>query len=121
MITNFLFYQFLKPLLLTEIIEITAALVLGYRDRDSLAAVALINLITNPLANLLCWLGAFLGVVSLPTMVFFIEPLIVLGEWLLLFYTLRLNPGRLFLLSLLINLASFAIGWILPWKGGIGF
>jgi hypothetical protein len=116
-----LYHYFLLPLLMTEVIETAAAFILGYRDRSSLLAVVLINLLTNPLANFLYLWGLYLGVKSVSAMLFIIEPLVVLVEWLLLLYVLREGPGRLFSLSLLMNLASFTTGWILLWKGGIGY
>ncbi len=42
---------------LTWLIELTVAAVMGLRDRKSIFLVLLVNLLTNPAAVLLCYLG----------------------------------------------------------------
>lgn len=53
----YLFEMFSVSLVLTWLIELTVAAVMGFRDRRSILLVILVNLLTNPAAVLLCHLG----------------------------------------------------------------
>jgi hypothetical protein len=97
---------------LTLVIEVTVALLLGYRRRLEIAAVVCVNLFTHPLLCYLVWLiiawqSAPLGVVEIAIL----EAGVVLVEWQLLCYALRQHPkSRLFALSLAMNAASYVAG-----------
>lgn len=54
---RYLLEMFTVSLVLTWLIELTVAAVMGFRDRRSLLLVILVNLLTNPAAVLLCHLG----------------------------------------------------------------
>jgi len=103
--------SFLLPLLLTLIIEILAALVLGYRSKFVLLSIVLVNLITNPLLNYVLWLNSFyhlfeINIISLIVL----ESVIVLVEGILLTFAIRLKFKSLLFLSFIMNLVSFTIG-----------
>lgn len=54
---RYLLEMFSVSLILTWLIELTVAVVMGLRDRKSILLVLLVNLMTNPAAVLLCHLG----------------------------------------------------------------
>ena len=101
----------LPPLLLTILIEVSVGIILGYRIKVEMAAIALVNLVTNPLLNYLVILNnhySFLTL-SLP-MVIGAEVAVVFAEWGLLVLALKGNPKKLFGLSLAMNACSYATG-----------
>jgi hypothetical protein len=106
----------LLALLLTVAIEGTVAWLFGFRTGRALLAVAMINCITNPALNFLLLLLAWRGVdVRLPLVVP-LEVLVVVVEWGLYVYVFGHPKGRLLLLSLAANTASFLAGLVLFWK-----
>ena len=54
---RYLLEMFSVSLVLTWLIELTVAAVMGLRDKKSIFLVLLVNLLTNPAAVLLCYLG----------------------------------------------------------------
>jgi hypothetical protein len=106
---------YLLALLLTVIIEGAVAWLFGFRTARSQLSVAMINCITNPALNLLLLVLAWLGVpVTLP-LIIPLEVLVVGIEWRLLVYVFETPKGRLLLLSLAANAASFLAGVLLFW------
>ena len=104
----------LKSLLLTLLVELTAALLAGLRQRDSLLAVMLMNLVTNPplvfavtLARKF-WIPARAGL-----LLGGLELLAWAIEAFLLCRVLRLGPGRAMVLSGVLNGASLLVGMLL--------
>ena len=53
----YLLEMFGISLLLTWGIELPLAWLMGLRERSAMALVLLVNILTNPVAVLLCWLG----------------------------------------------------------------
>jgi hypothetical protein len=103
--------------LLTIGLEISVALLLGYRKRIEIACVFWINVFTHPLLNYLLWIInamrseplGLLGVLSL-------EIGVVLIEWRLLCYALPCHRrSRLLVLSLTMNSVSYGVGVLLVW------
>ena len=101
----------IKCLVCTIIIEVLVSLILGVRNKKDILNIVLVNIVTNPL------------VVSIPIFVmvkfgynyrmmtlYILEILTVIVEgliyWLVLNYK-KINP---FILSLLLNIASYFIG-----------
>ena len=101
----------LLALLLTEVIEVSVALLLGFRSRREIAAVILVNLVTNPCLNYLLLLNRYLGLVpiNLP-IILALEAGVVLVEWGLLVYALHRNPMSLLRLSFAMNACSYLAG-----------
>jgi hypothetical protein len=99
-------------LVLTVLIEVPVAWLRGLRGRRGLAAVVLVNLITNPLfnyvllvvnqlaSNRIYWSAAAL-----------LEVLVVIAEWRLLLWVLGGPSRRMLVTSVLMNVASFAVGF----------
>ena len=101
-------------LLLAIAVEITVAFFFGYRKNIEIAAVASVNLITNPLLNYLLLLNARFGLIQIgATMIVFLELAIVIIEWLLLFYVLGGKSKRLLILSATMNFCSYIIGLVM--------
>ncbi len=106
--------NFIVPLLLTIIIECIVAFLLGYRRKKLFICVILVNFITNPFLNYIIILISYLGLIKL--YLFFVIPLeiaVVFVEWGILQYTLGLGRKKMFLLSFLMNLTSYAIGLLI--------
>ena len=98
-------------LLLTEIVEVTVALLLGYRRPREIIAVILVNLVTNPSLNYLLFLNDYFGMIRhrFP-LILFLEAGVVLVEWALLVFALRGNKKSLLVLSLAMNACSYLTG-----------
>ena len=103
--------MFVKPLLLTIIFEMTAAYLLGIRNRKDILLVILLNILTNPVLVLI---SSFLmyheGVKTGRLLTYAVlEPLVILTEYY--FYHRYLTAGKnAFLLSLVLNLVSILGG-----------
>jgi hypothetical protein len=104
----------LLALLLTEIVEIAVALVLGYRRPQEIVAVFLVNLVTNPSLNYLLFLNDKFGIIQqrLP-LIFVLEVAVVFIEWAFLVFALRGNKKSLFVLSLTMNTCSYLTGVVI--------
>lgn len=105
--------DYLVALILTIIIEVGIAALLGYQSYVALRAVVLVNLISHPLLCYLLALNGYFGFIDYRTSVVVLETLVVFGEWGGLLYVLRETPKKLFMLSFSMNLASFLIGLLL--------
>lgn len=95
--------------LLTVVVEVGVALVLGYRRRAEVAAVFWVNVFSHPLVNFLVAIVGLLRAASLSSNeVLVLEAAVVVAEWLLLCFALpcRSKTGLL-LLSLAMNAASY--------------
>jgi hypothetical protein len=107
--------RFLLALLLTLAIEGCVAWLFGFRKGRSQLVVAMINVITNPALNVFLLLLAWLGVDVTLWLVIPREIAVVAVEWGLLVYAFGGPKGRLFVLSLTANAASFLAGVLLFW------
>jgi len=98
-------------LLLTEIVEIAVAFLLGYRRPREIIAVFLVNLVTNPSLNYLIFLNDYFGLIQerLP-LILFLELAVVLIEWDLLVIALRGDKRSLLGLSFFMNTCSYLTG-----------
>lgn len=111
MILNDIPFIMIRCLLLTILIELAIALILGVRDKKDVINVILVNVITNPvvvMSQILLYLKfgykiEMIGIIVLEILVVPIEGLIYNK---VLTYR-KINP---FLLSLVLNGASFLIG-----------
>lgn len=112
----------LPALVLTLLIEIPVGMLCGLRSRREIGAVALVNLITNPLLNYIVFVlaisysgpyawrpGLYWGIVV------FLEVLVVIAEWRLLLWALGGSSRKLLLTSVLMNAASFGVGVAIVW------
>lgn len=103
--------SYLAALLLTILIEVLVALIFGYKHKKEICSVILINLITQPVLNYFLLIDSYFSLVAVNIQFTLpLEIIIILVEWQLLVYTLKRESKSLFVLSLVMNLASFAIG-----------
>lgn len=103
--------DWLIALLLTEIVEITVALLLGYRRPRQIAAVFVVNLITNPSVNFLVFLNDYFDLIQdRLLLVLFLEVAVILSEWAMLVIALRENKKSLLGLSFTMNTCSYLTG-----------
>lgn len=105
--------EYFVALLLTVAIEIIVAVLFWYRNKESILSVVLVNLITNPLANFLVLFNSYTNLLPENTLIIIIEIGVVLAEWGLLVYALRLEPKKMLLLSVAMNVASYAVGLLI--------
>ncbi len=99
-----------RSLLLTEAVETGLAALLGFCGRD-LTFTALVNLLTNPSAVVLVFLcGAFRGRTAWIISLMVFETAACLTEALIYRNNLEKRRPNPFLLSLILNAASFAAG-----------
>lgn len=107
-------------LTLTVLIECTAAFILfGVRRPGDLGTLALINVVTNPVLNIMLALTSILtGARSLtePPLVIalaLLELAVVLAEWKLIAWLLPAWKPRALLMALILNGVSLAAGLVL--------
>jgi hypothetical protein len=110
----FLVVKLLPPLLLTILIELSVGILLGYRKKVEMAAIVLVNMVTNPLLNYLVFLNNHFSFIALTQPIIGgLEFLVVLAEWGMLVFALHGKPKPLFGLSLAMNACSYIVGvWI---------
>jgi hypothetical protein len=103
---------YLTALFLTEVIETTVALLLGFRKLREIAAVLLVNIVTHPLLHYYLLLHERYDTLPMSMAVlFFLEVGIVFVEWGLLVFALKERPKRsLFILSAAMNTCSYLAG-----------
>lgn len=95
-------------LLLTLVIEIVIALIWGMRSKKRILLVILVNVLTNPVAVLLCWLG----IPQLP-----VELTVVLTEALVYKAPAWKIPHPV-LFAIVCNTASWGTGILIQMMGG---
>jgi hypothetical protein len=108
------FVDFMIALSLTILLEWVVVIVFGFRERRVFFAVAAINFITNPILNysILIIRSLNLFVVDFFVLLIF-ELIVVLVEWRLLVFSVCGRAKKLLMLSLVMNLFSFASGLLL--------
>jgi hypothetical protein len=102
-------------LFLTLIIEIAVALLLGYRTRLELKTIFWVNVITNPILNYILYLCIIFNLLKINlTLELLFELIVVLIEWRIMVSVFRKKKsGNIFILSLLMNMSSFLLGFLL--------
>jgi hypothetical protein len=103
----------LLALALTLAVELSVAVLFGLRSRPQILAVVYVNLLTNPVLNLIAdvvWSAA--PSASVPTFVV-LEVVVVVVEWRVLLWAIGGRSRRLLLLATAMNAASLAVGLLL--------
>ena len=105
------FVDFAIALILAILIELLVVIAFGFRVKNAFLAVAAINLITNPLLNhsILIIHNFNLFRVDFTVLLIF-ELIVALVEWRLLVFSVSGDSKKLLILSLVMNLTSFASG-----------
>ena len=107
-------------LLCTLIIEVSIAFILQYRKKD-LLNVLLVNVLTNPLLNSsVIAINYFYGLKARNISLYIFEVLVILTEGFIYNKYLERKKINGYLLSLILNIASYVIGLlinkIIYWK-----
>ena len=114
MILNELPKIMIKCLLLTIILELVVAFVIGIKNKKDIINVILVNIITNPLVvTIPVYFNIKYGLLERNIMLFVLEILTVITEGYIYKRVLdykKLNP---FILSIILNLSSYFIGEII--------
>jgi hypothetical protein len=107
-----LIFSYVAAFLLTEIIEVAVAILLGYRRKHEIGAVLVVNLLSNPLLNYLLFLNDHYGFMSVTNLgILLLELAVVLLEWAGLVFALRQRSAvRLLFLSAAMNSCSYFAG-----------
>lgn len=109
----YLLEMFGISLILTLILELPLAFLLGIRGREGMLLVTLVNILTNPAAVLLCRLGA----PQLP-----VELGVVIAEWAVYAVFSRDEAWKILhplWLSFVCNTVSWTAGVLLQATGGL--
>ena len=111
-----LWFSFLLPLLLTEVIEIGIGCIIGIRKKWDVLLIFLVNIITNLSLNLLLFILRSKGFIDEGYLLIYLvlEPLIILVEWLFYRWFMECEKNKL-MISIVLNLCSI-IGGLL-WLG----
>lgn len=111
--------MFAISLVLTVLVEIVVALLFGWRKRHMLLLVILVNLLTNPPAVLICWLGRiYLPPLFSAPIQLLVELLVILAE-AFIYCRFAKSPGwqsdrplRSVRLAILSNICSWLFGML---------
>lgn len=109
---KYLLEMFAGSLLLTLILELPIAWCMGLRSRRLLLLVLLVNILTNPAAVLIHWLG----IPQVP-----IEAVVIAVEAAVYCYFSHDNKWEIphpVLLALVANSVSWVLGVLIQWIGG---
>ena len=105
--------NFLWALLITEVVEVTVAYLMGYRGKYFFTILILINILTNPLLNYILTVLMYFNVLdSHGFVIIILEILVVLTEYRIFIYAIPVNKKALFSLSLAINTSSYLTGLV---------
>ena len=106
---------YLIPLILTIIIELSVAYLLGFRGKNLFLALLVINIITNPALNLVVSQTVDLWIRFGVSYILVLEAVVVVAEYLMLKFTFKNSKEPFFKLSFVMNATSFLIGILLLW------
>lgn len=104
----------LIALVCTLIIEISIGVLIGIKDKKDIINITLVNILTNPILNSLCYMVYFYkGIYYYKISIIFLEIIVFIVEGLI--YKKYLNYKKLnpFILSLILNVSSYGIGLII--------
>ena len=104
---------YLLPLVVTIIIELFVLYLLGFKEKKLYAAVALINLVTNPILNLTLFHTKNLLFIFGWIYIFFLEAIVIICEYIMLKLIFRDLKLPFLKLSFVLNASSFLIGLII--------
>lgn len=104
---------FLKPLVLTILIESVVAWICGVREWKFYKTMLFVNSLTNPLLNLFLLQIYRLQVGGVGGIILLCEIVVVLVEWRILRWIFPGQSRRMFLLSLAMNGTSYLSGLLI--------
>lgn len=99
-----------KVLILTIIIELIGAIILGIRKKTDLIIVLLVQIATNPLLNIIArYINIYYGLLYRRIFILIGEIIVVLAEGLIYKKSLTYKKINPFILSLILNMSSYLI------------
>jgi hypothetical protein len=101
-------------LILTLVIELGVAYILGYRNKKELLMFFLVNIVTHPLLSYFLWINSTFFIIPINYLSFILfEIIVVLLETVLLYLGLKGKYLNMLLVSLSTNVASFVLGLLI--------
>lgn len=100
-------------LILTVIIELIIGFLIGLRKKNELLLLILINILTNPLVNLIDFLNASINLIDRNLLLLLLEIFVVFIEYLLIRLVLKYSNSKSLFISLAINLVSYFTGLLI--------
>ena len=111
----------LIALIITIVVEASVAALMGYRSDRELKYVVIVNVITDPIINLVIFYCFARYQTPMPNVyVAALDIIVIVVEWKLLVKALRYEPFRLFKLSAVMNTVAFFCGLLLNCPRGCG-
>ncbi len=115
----YLFQIFFYPLAITIFIEIVIACMIGFKKKEYLSSIILVNIITNPIVIFLCYyiypnwkiLENYGIVVEFNIFLIVIEIFVVILEYVLLSFALRKKGWKILVLSIIMNITSYFLSY----------
>ena len=111
---NILMYYLARNVMLTVIIELVLAVIIGVRNKKDFIIIILVNIFTNPLVNVISFLfNVYLGTLIRNIILLIMEISAVIVEGYIYkknLYYKGLNP---FVLSIILNITSYGFGVII--------
>ena len=102
--------DYLLLLFLNLIIEIGVAHLLGYRTKEKILLIIIINFVTHPLLCYFLWISVCLNININNIVIFILEVVVIFIESFLLYFVIEKQYFNKLGLSLCINAASFFLG-----------
>jgi hypothetical protein len=103
--------EMLFALLITIAVECLTAFVLGYREKVQIYIVVLVNVITNPLLNYILMVMRFIWHANVNIyLIMLLEAAVIIIEWRIMAYALRVESKKLLILSAVMNGVSYGVG-----------
>ena len=114
MLINEIPYYVLRSLIITVIIELLVAIIIGFRNKKDLINVLLVNLITNPFVTLIpITINIYVSLFARNISLIILEILVLITEALIYKKVLSYKKINWFFISLILNASSFGIGEVI--------
>ena len=107
--------NYVVALVLSIIIEISVAYLMGYKEKKYLLTIMMINFITHPILNYFILILSFVKFDINLLLVGLLEIGAIFTEWGLLVHVFHKPKDKLLILSLVTNLVSFITGILIFW------
>lgn len=106
--SSYIAIGFLAALIATIMVEVIISLLFGFRQRKALLVIVLVNLITNPALNAILlaintYLQDQIAYIALPLL----EMVVILIEGFLISHALNMKGAKPYVLSAVMNIASY--------------
>lgn len=105
--------MYLQHLVLTILVEVFIAFLLGFRSRYQLTCITLIDCVTNPLVNFAFQKTLYLFYTLGWSYVALLELVVIIVEFIALKLLFRSKAFSVLKLSIIMNVASFFIGLLI--------